>query len=139
MTLLLVALASVSFAQTAPVRYTVDFDPQPTTHMLHISLEVSGVKASTFDVALNASNATLALKSSTDAAPTMLNMEIVGSNPTATAQGQQVLPGVTNYLGGPGATFSVEEAIPKVVDVLLAQKGRPGLQYLDREGRTVPW
>ncbi len=42
-------------------------------------------------------------------------------------------------LGGPGATFSVEEAIPKVVDVLLAQKGRRGLQYLDREGRTVPW
>lgn len=42
-------------------------------------------------------------------------------------------------LGGPGAPFSVEEAVPKVVDVLLAQKGRAGLQYLDREGNTVPW
>ncbi len=62
--------------------------------------------ASTFDLALNASNATLALKSPTGGAPTMLNMEIVGSNPTATVQGQQVLPGVTNYLGGPGATFT---------------------------------
>jgi NAD(P)-dependent dehydrogenase (short-subunit alcohol dehydrogenase family) len=46
---------------------------------------------------------------------------------------------IRTALGGPGATFSVEEAIPKVVDVLLAQRGRPGLQYLDREGRTVPW
>jgi NAD(P)-dependent dehydrogenase (short-subunit alcohol dehydrogenase family) len=46
---------------------------------------------------------------------------------------------IRTALGGPGATFSVEEAIPKVVDVLLAQTGRPGLRYLDREGRTVPW
>jgi NAD(P)-dependent dehydrogenase (short-subunit alcohol dehydrogenase family) len=42
-------------------------------------------------------------------------------------------------LGGPDAPFGVEEAIPKVVDVLIAQQGKPGLQYLDREGRTVPW
>jgi NAD(P)-dependent dehydrogenase (short-subunit alcohol dehydrogenase family) len=42
-------------------------------------------------------------------------------------------------LGGPDAPFTVEEAIPKVVDVLLAQRGKPGLQYLDREGRTVAW
>src|SRR4051812_7392152 len=32
-------------AQTAPVRYTVDFDPQPNTHMLHITMELDGVKA----------------------------------------------------------------------------------------------
>ena len=42
-------------------------------------------------------------------------------------------------LGGPNAPVSVEEAIPKVVDVLLSQRGKPGLQYLDREGHTVPW
>ncbi|THD72712.1 MAG: 3-oxoacyl-ACP reductase, partial [Phenylobacterium sp.] len=42
-------------------------------------------------------------------------------------------------LGGPGAPFTIEEAIPKVVDVLLAQQGKPGLQFLDREGRGVPW
>jgi NAD(P)-dependent dehydrogenase (short-subunit alcohol dehydrogenase family) len=42
-------------------------------------------------------------------------------------------------LGGPGATFTIEEAIPQVVDVLLSQQGKPGLQFLDREGRTVPW
>ena len=42
-------------------------------------------------------------------------------------------------LGGPKAPVSVEDAIPKVVNVLLAQQGKPGLQYLDRDGHTVPW
>ena len=46
---------------------------------------------------------------------------------------------IRTELGGPAATFSVEESIPKVVDVLLSQRGKPGLQYLDREGRVVPW
>jgi NAD(P)-dependent dehydrogenase (short-subunit alcohol dehydrogenase family) len=42
-------------------------------------------------------------------------------------------------MGGAGATYSLEESAPKIVDVLLAQRGRPGLRYLDRDGRTVPW
>jgi len=46
---------------------------------------------------------------------------------------------IRTALGGPDAPVSVEEAIPKVVDVLLAQRGKPGLHYLDREGRVVPW
>ena len=46
---------------------------------------------------------------------------------------------VRTALGGPDAPFGVEETIPKVVDVLIAQQGKPGLHYLDREGRTVPW
>jgi NAD(P)-dependent dehydrogenase (short-subunit alcohol dehydrogenase family) len=46
---------------------------------------------------------------------------------------------IRTTLGGPNAPFGVEEAIPKVVDVLMAQKGTPGLKFLDREGRTVPW
>jgi NAD(P)-dependent dehydrogenase (short-subunit alcohol dehydrogenase family) len=46
---------------------------------------------------------------------------------------------IRTALGGPDAPFSVEEAIPKVVDVLLSQQGKPGLQFLDRQGHTVPW
>ncbi|WP_088348785.1 MULTISPECIES: SDR family oxidoreductase [Rhodomicrobium] len=46
---------------------------------------------------------------------------------------------IRTALGGPNAPVSAEEAIPKVVDVLLAQRGKPGLHYLDREGRTVAW
>ena len=41
--------------------------------------------------------------------------------------------------GGTDAPLTIEEAVPKVVDVLLAQRGKPGLRFLDREGRTVPW
>lgn len=46
---------------------------------------------------------------------------------------------IRTAMGGPDAPFSVEDAIPKVVDVLLSQRDKPGLHYLDREGRTVPW
>ena len=46
---------------------------------------------------------------------------------------------IRTALGGPDAPFSVEESIPKILGVLLSQRGKPGLHYLDREGRTVPW
>jgi NAD(P)-dependent dehydrogenase (short-subunit alcohol dehydrogenase family) len=42
-------------------------------------------------------------------------------------------------LGGPDAPFTIEESVPNVVNVLLAKRERPGLEYLDRFGRTVPW
>lgn len=46
---------------------------------------------------------------------------------------------IRTELGGPEAPLGIEEAIPQIVNTLLAQCGKPGLQYLDREGRTVPW
>ena len=42
-------------------------------------------------------------------------------------------------LGGPSATFTIEEAIPQVVDTLISQQGIPGLRFIDRHGSTVPW
>lgn len=42
-------------------------------------------------------------------------------------------------LGGPDAPFTIDESVPRVVDVLLSKLGRPGLEYLDRFGQTVPW
>jgi NAD(P)-dependent dehydrogenase (short-subunit alcohol dehydrogenase family) len=42
-------------------------------------------------------------------------------------------------LGGAGAPLTPEESIPQVVDVLEAQAGAPGLQFLDLYGKTVPW
>jgi len=46
---------------------------------------------------------------------------------------------IRTALGGPGAPFTMEEAIPQVVDVLLSRLGKPGLEYMDRLGQTVPW
>lgn len=51
-----------------------------------------------------------------------------------------IAPGwIQTELGGPGAPFTIQETIPKIVDVLLSRLGRAGLEYLDRNGETVPW
>jgi NAD(P)-dependent dehydrogenase (short-subunit alcohol dehydrogenase family) len=46
---------------------------------------------------------------------------------------------VRTALGGPDAQLTIEESIPNLVNVLLAKRERPGLEYLDYLGRTVPW
>jgi NAD(P)-dependent dehydrogenase (short-subunit alcohol dehydrogenase family) len=51
-----------------------------------------------------------------------------------------IAPGwIKTDMGGPGATFTVEEAIPRVVDVINAQAGKRGLQFLDQAGKVVRW
>lgn len=42
-------------------------------------------------------------------------------------------------LGGSDAPFTIEESVPRLVDILLAKRGIPGLAYQDRSGQTVPW
>jgi NAD(P)-dependent dehydrogenase (short-subunit alcohol dehydrogenase family) len=42
-------------------------------------------------------------------------------------------------MGGPQAPLSIEDSIPNLVNTIEAQRGKPGLQYLDYRGRTVPW
>ena len=46
---------------------------------------------------------------------------------------------VRTDMGGPNAQLSVDESIPRLVEVISAQSGKGGLQYLDYGGRTVPW
>ena len=46
---------------------------------------------------------------------------------------------VRTDMGGPDGKLSIEESIPNLVNVLLSVQGKPGLQYLDYLGRTVPW
>ena len=59
------------------------------------------------------------------------------------AEGQALLlmaPGwIRTEMGGPSAPFGIEEAMPQIVDVLIAQQGTPGLRFLDRNGQAVPW
>ena len=46
---------------------------------------------------------------------------------------------IRTALGGPNAPFGLEETVPDIVNMLLSKRGKPGLEYLDRMGRTVPW
>ena len=46
---------------------------------------------------------------------------------------------IRTALGGAKAPFSMEETIPDIVDVVIEQRGRRGLHYLDRKGKEVPW
>jgi NAD(P)-dependent dehydrogenase (short-subunit alcohol dehydrogenase family) len=42
-------------------------------------------------------------------------------------------------MGGAGAPLAIEDSIPHLVQTIESQRGKPGLQYLDYRGRTVPW
>jgi NAD(P)-dependent dehydrogenase (short-subunit alcohol dehydrogenase family) len=46
---------------------------------------------------------------------------------------------VRTDMGGPQASLGIDESIPNLVNTIEAQRGKPGLQYLDYLGRTVPW
>ena len=46
---------------------------------------------------------------------------------------------IRTEMGGPNAPFSVDDAMPLIVDVLIAQQEAPGLRFLDRNGQAVPW
>ncbi len=46
---------------------------------------------------------------------------------------------IRTTMGGPDAPYSIEETIPSLVNVLINKQARPGLEYLDFRGNTVPW
>jgi NAD(P)-dependent dehydrogenase (short-subunit alcohol dehydrogenase family) len=46
---------------------------------------------------------------------------------------------VRTDMGGPAATLSVEESVPRMADVIEAQAGKRGLRFLNYRGQTVAW
>jgi NAD(P)-dependent dehydrogenase (short-subunit alcohol dehydrogenase family) len=51
-----------------------------------------------------------------------------------------IAPGwIRTEMGGPEGRYSIEEAIPRVVETINAQAGKSGLQYLDQFGKVVRW
>lgn len=46
---------------------------------------------------------------------------------------------IRTALGGAKAPFGLAETVPDIVSTLLSSQGKPGLRYLDRAGKTVPW
>lgn len=41
--------------------------------------------------------------------------------------------------GGSNGTFSLEEAIPDIINTIEQKQGKPGLEFLDRFGKIIPW
>jgi NAD(P)-dependent dehydrogenase (short-subunit alcohol dehydrogenase family) len=51
-----------------------------------------------------------------------------------------VAPGwIQTDMGGSEATYTIDECIPLVVDMLEKNHGKPGLRYVDRFDNTLPW
>ena len=51
-----------------------------------------------------------------------------------------IAPGwVRTDLGGPDAPLSIEQSVPRVVDVIASRAGKRGLLFLNYRGKTVPW
>lgn len=46
---------------------------------------------------------------------------------------------IRTSLGGAQAPFSLAETVPNIVETLVSHQGKPGLHYVDREGKTVSW
>ena len=46
---------------------------------------------------------------------------------------------IQTALGGPQATFTIEESAPILVDLMIAKRRRPGLEFLNRDGNAVAW
>ena len=51
-----------------------------------------------------------------------------------------VAPGwVRTEMGGPGATYSIQESIPELVAMVERSRGQAGLRFVDRHGRELQW
>lgn len=51
-----------------------------------------------------------------------------------------VTPGwVRTEMGGTSADLSIEESVPRVVDVLIAAAGKRGSHFLNYDGEAIPW
>ncbi len=80
------------------------------------------------------------LYASSKAALNMLMKCFSGRRPDDLRAKLVVAPGwIKTEMGGTEATFTIEEAIPQVVDMLEQNHGKPGLRFVDRFDETLPW
>jgi NAD(P)-dependent dehydrogenase (short-subunit alcohol dehydrogenase family) len=80
------------------------------------------------------------LYSSSKAALNMLMKGYAARRPSDPRALLLVAPGwVRTDMGGEEATLSIEESIPLVVNMIAAKAGKPGLRYVDRFNKVLPW
>jgi len=86
------------------------------------------------------SNGSWQIYSSSKAALNMLMKGFAARRPDDPRALLLVAPGwVRTSMGGTDALLSIEESIPLVVDMVEANRGKPGLRYLDRFNKPLPW
>ena len=86
------------------------------------------------------SNGSWQMYSSSKSALNMLMKGFVARRPDDPRALLLVAPGwVRTEMGGSDARLSIEESIPLVVDMVEANRGKPGLRYLDRFNKPLPW
>lgn len=86
------------------------------------------------------SNGSWQIYSSSKAALNMLMKGFAARRPDDPRALLLVAPGwVRTNMGGTDALLSIEESIPLVVDMVEANRGKPGLRYVDRFNKPLPW
>lgn len=80
------------------------------------------------------------LYSSSKAALNMLAKSFAARHPKSSKAIMLIAPGwVKTDMGTERASLEVSESIPLVVDVVSQSAGKPGLRYVDRFGKIIPW
>lgn len=80
------------------------------------------------------------LYSASKAALNLLMAAFAARNRNDTRALLLVAPGwVRTDMGGAAAALDVSESIPFVVDTVGRNAGKPGLRFIDRHGRILPW
>lgn len=143
-----IAKSITSSASTAPERDFVDmmlvnaFSPMRFIELFESLVAPNGtIGAMSSELGSIAQNTgSWDLYASTKAALNMLMKCFASRRPDDRRAILVVAPGwIKTEMGGDEATYTVEETIPLVVDMLEKNHGRPGLRYVDRFDNTLPW
>lgn len=136
-------IADVTTDEFARVMVTNALSPMRVVEALHDLVSPTGVIGVMSSGQGSVGNNTMGMREVYRGSKAALNT-FMRSFAARHAEGSRAMvlmaPGwVRTDMGGPDGKLSIEESIPNLVNVLLSVQGKPGLQYLDYLGRTVPW
>ena len=134
--------ASVDEQDFLDMMLTNALSPVRAVELLDDLVPAGGVVAvmTSSSAASRTANGSWQIYSSSKAALNMLMKGFAARRPDDPRALLLVAPGwVRTSMGGTDALLSIEESIPLVVDMVEANRGKPGLRYLDRFNKPLPW